>query len=50
MSQTVLATRANVPQSMLSDFETGKRLCYTKAQVRIARALGVKVEDLGIGK
>lgn len=47
LSQAVLAARAGLPQSRLSDFENGTRTSMTLiTALRIARALGVGIDYL----
>lgn len=46
MTQKSLALMANVSQPYLHDLETGARGAKPDTWTRIARALGVQVEDL----
>ena len=46
MTQVELAQKSDIPQSYLSDIETGKKPGSTKAIVSIAKSLEVSVDDL----
>lgn len=46
LSQHALQTRANVSQSLVSDLEQGHTPTSVRAVIRIARALGLTVEEL----
>ncbi len=46
LNQRELAERAHVAQSLLSDFELGKRRPWLKAMRKLAHALGVSVGEV----
>ena len=46
MTQVELAKKSNIPQSYLSDIETGKKPGSKKAIVSIAKALEISIDDL----
>ena len=46
LSQRALAARAGIAQSLLSDFETGRRKPYPKARRQLARALKTPITTL----
>ena len=46
LSQTKLACMTGLAGSMISDFEAGKRLAWSRARRAIAEALGVKEIEL----
>jgi transcriptional regulator with XRE-family HTH domain len=46
LSMTQLACRAGLAQSMLSDFELGKRQPWPKAKAALAKALRVPESEL----
>lgn len=46
LSQSELATQARVAQSVISDIETDKLLPNVAIALRLARALGVTVEQI----
>jgi len=46
MTQTTLATQADVSQAFLAQIETGKRVGTVSVLAKVAKALRVRIEDL----
>ena len=46
LTQVALATKANVPRSVIARHETGRTLLSTKNLSRICRALDCRMEDV----
>lgn len=46
LSQDKLAAKVGIVQSAISNWEAGRRLKVTRHYIRIAKALGVTVDDL----
>ena len=46
MTQVELAKKSDIPQSYLSDIETGKKPGSKKAIISIAKALDISIDDL----